>query len=104
VIEIISSRQTRCEYGGGAAAAQAIIAEANKASGAIVRVEPDAFCSTVDRCEKPLIIARESRFIKTSYQYLTSYRGFIFFTRSSEPLLFKSTAEMVKTTRIWIPG
>ncbi|MDY6827305.1 MAG: hypothetical protein SVV67_09085 [Bacillota bacterium] len=54
----------RCAYGGGAAAAAAIIAEANKASGAIVKVEPNAFRIIVDRCEKPLIIVRKNTFIK----------------------------------------
>jgi hypothetical protein len=104
-MKIMLVEKIRCKYGGGgAAAAAAIIAEANKASGAIVKVEPEAFRSIVDHCEKPLIIARKSTFISTSYQYLTSYRGFIFYTRSKDPLLFKSTAEMVKTDRIWIPG
>jgi isocitrate/isopropylmalate dehydrogenase len=98
------SEQGKCAYGGGAAAAAIAIAEAIKASGAIVRVTSEAFQSIVQRNEKPLIVAAKSTFLKTSYSYLTSYRGFVFFAKSDEPLLFKSTAEIIEAKKIWIPG
>jgi hypothetical protein len=94
-----------CAYGGGgAAAAAAAIANAIKASGAIVRLEPADFQTMVSRNEKPLVVMSVSTFFKTSYNYLTSYRGLIFFTKSGEPLLLKSTAELVKAKKIWIPS
>jgi len=97
--------QGKCAYGGGGAAAAAIaIAEATKASGAIVRVTTEAFQSIVQRNEKPLVVASKSTFLKASYSYLTSYRGFIFFAKSDEPLFFKSSTEIVEAKKIWIPS
>ncbi len=97
--------QGKCAYGGGGAAAAAIaIAEAIKASGSIVRVTSEVFQSIVQRNDKPLVVAAKSTFFKTSYSYLTSYRGFVFFAKSDEPLLFKSSAEIVEAKKIWIPS
>jgi len=89
---------------GGAAAAAIAIAEAIKASGAIVRVTTEAFQSIMQRNEEPLVVAAKSTFLKTSYSFLTSYRGFVFFAKSDEPLLFKSSAEIVEAKKIWIPS
>ncbi len=95
-------------YGGGAAAggaaAAAAVAEAVKASGAIVRVSPADFCNIVNRAEKPLVVFSKSKFFSTAYHYLTGYKGFVFYTRSNEKLLFKSSIEMVKAQKIWIPS
>ena len=89
---------------GGAAAAAIAIAEAIKASGSIVRVTSEVFQSIVQRNDKPLVVTAKSTFFKTSYSYLTSYRGFVFFAKSDEPLLFKSSAEIVEAKKIWIPS
>ena len=90
--------------GGAAAAAAASIANAIKASGAIVRVEANDFQTIVEKNEKPLVVVAESTFFSTSFSYLTAYRGLIFFARSRTPLMFKSSAEIVRAKKIWIPG
>ena len=90
--------------GGAAAAAAAAIAEAIKASGAIVRVEPAEFLKIVGRTESPLVVTAEGGFIGTNYQYLTSYKGLAFFTKSPEPLNLPSDAEQIVSGKIWIPG
>ncbi len=90
--------------GGGAAAAAVAIAEAVKASGAIVRVSPADFAVIVDRAEKPLVVTSESKFLGTAYHYLTGYKGFVFYTKSPEPLLFKGSIETIKAQKIWIPS
>jgi len=84
-------------------AAAAAIANAVKASGAIIRVEPADFQTLVEKNEKPLVVVSKSTLFVTSYSYLTAYRGLIFFTRSRTPLMFKSAAEIVTAKRIWIP-
>jgi len=68
----------------GAAAAAAIIANAIKASGTLVRVEPETFVGLVRRSQNPLIIYSQSGLFTKNHQYLTSYKGFAFFTRSRE--------------------
>ena len=93
-------------YAGGSAAAAraAAIAQATKASGAIVSVEPDAFLTILSKTSKPLIVMAEGGFIKTSYQYLTSYKGLFFYTKSSTPLQLPGDIELVVADKIWIPG
>ena len=68
--------------GSSAAIAAAAIAQAVKASGAIVSVEAREFVKIVSRIEKPLIVVAEYGVFKKGTTYLTSYRGLIFFTKS----------------------
>jgi len=91
--------------GAAAGAAYAAIAQAIKASGAIVSVEPNDFETIVSRTDSPLVVVCEGRgLFSTKYQYLTGYKGLAFFTKSTMPLPLKSSAEIVEARRIWIPG
>lgn len=90
--------------GGASAANYAAIAQAIKASGAIVHVEPEDFNLILTRADKPLVVAAQGGFIKTSYQYLTGYKGLIFFTRSSSALQLDSRVEIINAKKIWIPA
>jgi hypothetical protein len=88
----------------GAAAAAAAIAQATKASGVIVRVEPDEFMKILVLNDEPLVVHATGGFFKLSYQYLTSYRGLAFFTKSPEPLTLYDHCQFVTAQKIWIPG
>ncbi len=59
----------------GAAGAAAAIANAIKASGAIVTVEPYDFEALVQRVEDPLVAHAEGGLFSTNYQYLMGYKG-----------------------------
>jgi len=91
---------------GGAAGAAAAVAvmEAIKASGAIVRVETGTFCELAQRNSKPLIIQATGGFFSKNFQYLISYKGFVFFTKSATPLILPGDAELIQAKKIWIPG
>ena len=89
---------------GGAAAAAAAIAQAIRASGAIVRVEPVDFLSILDRQKNALVVHATGGFFSTNYQYLTSYKGLAFFTTSPEALSLPADVELVLAKAIWIPG
>ncbi len=93
-------------YGGGsaAAAAAAAIAQAIKASGAIVRVEPGDFYTIISRTDKPLVIMATGGLLKKEYQYLSAYKGLIFFTRSKNQLDLPGGTELIASKQIWIPG
>ncbi len=92
-------------YGGGVAAAYAAaIAQAIKASGAIVSVEPDAFVKLVSRVEKPAVVTAPGGVFKKNFQYLTTYKGLFFFTKSREPLTLPGGTEVIAAKKIWIPG
>lgn len=89
---------------GGAAAAAAAIANAIKASGAIIKVEPAEFRKILDRCEKPLVVIATGGVFSKHYRYLTSYKGLYFFTKSKETLHLPGDVETVPADTIWIPG
>ncbi len=91
-------------YAAGGAAAQAAIANAIKASGAIIRVSVVDFSTIMHKVEEPLIIQAETKLFKISYKYLTSYKGFVFYTKSSEPLMLPNNALLIKAESVWIPN
>jgi len=89
----------------GGAAAAAAIAQAIKASGAIVRMEPRDFQQIIARADDPLVVVAVSRFLgKTTYKYITSYKGLAFYTKSQQQLVLSSGAELVSAKSIWIPS
>lgn len=93
-------------YGGGGAAAgaaAAAIANAIKASGAIIRVEPDEFQKILSRVDEPLVVRAEGGWRTKNYQYLTAYKGLIFHTKSPSELSLPSRVEMISANKIWIP-
>jgi hypothetical protein len=90
--------------GAESAAIQAAIANAIKASGVVVQVSAEDFQRIVARGDKPLVICATGGFFSTNYQYLTSYKGFAFFTKSKMPLDLSPKIETVMAEKIWIPG
>lgn len=87
----------------GGAAAQ-VIANALKAAGVIVRVECDDFIRVVEMNNEPLVVHATSGLLTTQHQYLTSYRGLAFFTRSKALLEVPAHCQVVEARKIWIPG
>ncbi len=90
--------------GAAGASAAAAVAQAIKASGVLVRLEPDEFLKIVYRIAAPLVVSAETSFFGKTFQYLVSYKGLAFFAKSSEPLDLGGTAEVVTARKIWIPG
>ncbi len=89
---------------GAATSAAAAIAQAVKASGAIVRVEPNDFLTLIGRSKGPLVVTATGGLFGKNYQYLSSYKGLAFFAKSSAPLNLPGDAEVVQCEKIWIPG
>jgi hypothetical protein len=88
---------------GAAAAAAAAMANAIKASGAIVKVENKDFMKIIANIDKPLIVTAGKSFWSPSHKYLTSYRGLAFFTKSSERLRLPGDCELIIAKKISIP-
>ncbi|HEX2165358.1 MAG TPA: hypothetical protein VHM02_15550 [Thermoanaerobaculia bacterium] len=96
---------TTAASAGAAAAAAAAIAQAIKASGTLVRVEPEELRRILDRQEAPLVVvASKSGFFGEKHQYLTGYRGLAFYARSPRPIELPGTAEVVVARSIWMPS
>lgn len=85
-------------------AAAAAIAEAIRASGAIVRVGPNDFLAVIRRSKNPLVVIAEGGLFRKHYRYLSAYKGLAFFTQSQEVLNLPGDAEIVQCEKIWIPG
>ena len=84
-------------------AAAAAIANAIKATGAIVRVEVKDFETILRKTERPLVIVAEGGLFSTKYQYMTSYKGFAFLTRTLVPIMLPMGAEIIRAQKIWTP-
>jgi hypothetical protein len=89
---------------GAAGAAAVAVARAIKASGVVVRVEPNDFLGIVQRQPGALVVHATGGLISTNNQYLTSYKGLAFFTKSSAPLDLPSGTELVQAKAMWMPG
>ena len=88
----------------GAAVAAQVTAQAIKASGAIVRVEPVDFLRILARSADPLVVTAPGGFLSGGHEYLFSYKGLVFFTNSPEPLALPEGTEVIAAQRIWIPA
>lgn len=85
---------------GGAAA----IAQAVRASGTIVNLEPQQFQQVLNRVREPLVVQSYSNSIfAKGYKYLVSYKGLAFYTRSPERLQLPGSAEVIDAKSIWVP-
>ena len=88
---------------GTAASAAHLIGEAIKASGAIVRVEPDVFEEIVYRQEEPLVVTTTGGFLTTKYRYLCNYKGLTFYTKSAAELRLPPQSQVIAAKKIWVP-
>ena len=86
-----------------AAAAAAEVASAIKASGAIVSVESRDFEAILKKIEAPLVVHAQGGIFSTKHQYLTSYKGLIFFAKTQTPLILGANVELVEARKIYIP-
>lgn len=87
-----------------AAAHAAAIAQAIKASGVVVHVEPADFLRVLNRQEEPLVVQSPGRFLQPGWRYLTSYKGLAFFTKSADPLPLPGRAQVIQAKAIWVPS
>lgn len=88
---------------GGAAAAQAAIQNAIKASGAIVRIEAEDFKNLISKMENGLVIEKLATGWVSNYKYSTSYKGFIFYCKSKEQIVVPTRLEKINTRQLWVP-
>ena len=86
-----------------AAVIAAAIANAVRASGVIVRMTPENVAVILGKIENPLVVHATGGVFKTHYQYLTTYKGLAFYTKSNEPLALPLGAEVVAAKNIWVP-
>lgn len=87
-----------------ASAAQAAIQQAIKASGAIVKIDPNDFSHMLSKMDDGLVIEHQGKlFFQDYYKYSTSYKGFIFYCKSNERISIPSRLESISAKQIWVP-
>ena len=89
---------------GGAAAAHAAMVQAVKASGVLVKVDPQDFILIASKTKNPLIVTAKAGWRGNQYAYLTSYKGLAFHTQTPQPLDLPGDAEVVNAQQIWMPS
>lgn len=89
---------------GGAAHAAVAIANAIKASGSIVNVEPQTFAQILRKIERPLIVYYQGGLFSAKHQYLTSYKGLTFFAKSREQIDLPRGVEVIVAKKLWMPS
>lgn len=89
---------------GVAAAAAAAVAEAIKASGAIVRVEPNEFRKLLNHNADGLVVHAVGGLFSPGHKYLMGYKGLAFYASAREPIPLPSSCQVVEAKKIWIPG
>ena len=86
----------------GAMAVTEQTANALKAVGAVVFVEPEEFLAILRKSEKGVVVYSPSGFL-SKHKYLTSYKGLTFFTKSKEALTIFGSAEVITAKKIIVP-
>ena len=86
----------------GAAAYMAMM-NAVKASGVVVHMEPGDFMALLGRMEEPLVVVGKGGVFRKHAQYLTTYRGLAFFTKSAQALVLPRRAEIITVKSIAVP-
>ena len=86
-----------------AAAQAAAIAQAIKASGTLVRLEPSDFARILNKQEAPVVVRSRGGLFRTKWYYLTPYKGLAFFCLSGDPLPLSGRTEVIEARKIWIP-
>lgn len=88
---------------GAIAVADALIAQAKRAIGAIVELNPDDFQKIINDEEKPFIVVSRGGFIRKYYQYFAGCNGLVFYARPIDTIQFKSSTKVIEAKKITIP-
>lgn len=85
------------------AIAHAMIANAIKACGTIIRVDPKEFHRIIEKQNNPLIVRAKGGIFSTHYKYLTSYKGMAFYCKTEEKIRITQECEFINAEKIAIP-
>jgi hypothetical protein len=89
---------------GAAAGAAAAIAQAIKASGTLVKMQPVEFHKLLDRQRDALVVVAEAGMFGNKHAYLMAYKGLTFYTESRQPLQIGGSVEVIQAEKIWMPS
>ena len=85
------------------AAHVAAMMNAIKASGVIVRVEPDTFARLVAKQDEPLVVRHYGGMFKKKWELLAAYRGFVFYTKAVDLPPLPGRTEYIDAEHLSVP-
>lgn len=65
-----------------------------------VRVKSEDFLNILSKSQDPLVIFTAEGFFTKIYKYVTTYKGFVFFTESLDRFEFSSDIEVIQAQSI----
>lgn len=74
-----------------------------KMNGVFARITPEDFQNLMSRNEGLMIVASKAGLFKNQYQYLTSYKGLIFYCKGSEKLSVPGKHESIYSESVTLP-
>ena len=89
---------------GAGAAAAAALAQAIRASGAVVRIYPQDFLAILSRNMGAVVVQPHGGTLPSKVEFLTSYNGLILYTEAQTMLQLPNNIELITADKIWIPG
>lgn len=88
---------------GAIAAQQIAVANAIRASGALVHLAPEEFTALLARNKEPLVVISSFGVFETWYRYLMPYRGLVFWTDTPLSISLPPHCEVVNSQGTWVP-
>jgi hypothetical protein len=86
----------------GMLAAVAVM-NAIRSMGVVVQVEPADFVKLVERQSEPLVVYAPPKLFAPKHEYVVSYKGLAFYTKSREELRLPGTTEIIRTKSMSVP-
>lgn len=77
--------------------------QALKMNGAFIKLTPEDFQNLLNRNENLAVAVSKASFFKTTYTYVTSHKGLIFYCKHNEQLSIPSKHETINTSSISLP-
>ncbi len=87
----------------GAAGYYAAIANAVKAMGSIIKLDPDEFQRVLVLADSPLVVIAAGGVFTKWYKYVFSFKGLTFYCKSKTELMLPGGAQIIKARKISIP-
>lgn len=87
----------------GAAGYYAAMANAVKAIGSIIKLDPEEFQRVLVLADNPLVVIASGGVFSKWHKYVFSFKGLTFYSKSNTELILPGGAQIIKARKISIP-
>ncbi|WKZ58067.1 MAG: hypothetical protein QY309_09315 [Cyclobacteriaceae bacterium] len=75
-----------------------------KMMGAFIKVEEVTFRKILNDNKALLVVQSKAGIFTQSHLYLTSYKGFVLYTKSKQPISIPEVHEVIQATQVMLPN